>query len=700
MNSPRRYPLLSSSRSTRTRVDYASDLNPQQLEVVTAPGGPMLVIAGAGSGKTRTVTYRLAHLVEAGENPARILLLTFTNKAAHEMLRRAEGLIRTDVRRVWGGTFHHVGNLILRRHARLAGRSENYSILDREDSADLLDACVADVGINPKERFFPKGGVLQDVLSFALNTGAALEAVVSCRYAGFEDCLEDMGRVFDRFARRKAEMNALDFDDLLVLWLRLLEERSEVLGQYQDQFRHILVDEYQDTNHLQGRLIDLLAGGHRNLTVVGDDAQSVYSFRGADFTNIIEFPKRYPDARVFRLETNYRSTPEILRLANESISHNTRQFQKRLRAERPSGPLPAVVPVRDVLQQADFVCQRILEYRDEGTPLDEIGVLYRAHFHSMEIQMEMTRRGIPFQVRSGLRFFEQRHVKDATAHLKVVVNPRDEIAWKRVLLLLPGVGNVTAHRFWQAVAEASAPLERLDAPELLSLFPKRSRERWKRLAGTLRQLSDEALADKPGEMIHLVLERGYQEYLKENFPNAASRLEDLEQLARFAGQFDSAESFLSELALMTTVGGEDAEEGGENRESVVLSTVHQAKGLEWRMVFVVWLTEDRFPSSLALRESQDDEEERRLFYVAVTRAKEGLSLCYPLLELGRHQTGVFTRPSRFLKELPETAYEPWAVEEGFAPEAASPWEGGVSQDSDAEADGWDRYFNPPEPPKP
>ncbi len=631
-----------------------------------APGGPMLVLAGPGSGKTRTVTYRMARLIESGEDPARILLLTFTNKAASEMVRRAEALIHADVRRVWGGTFHHAGNLTLRRHARWVDRGENYSILDREDAADLLDTCVAEAGIDSKGRYFPKGGVLRDILSFAVNTETPVKEVVLTRYATFADRLAEIKRVFDRFDGRKAEMNVLDFDDLLVLWLRLLEERPEVRNRLQEQFRHVLVDEYQDTNRLQSRLIDLLAGGHGNLTVVGDDAQSIYSFRGADFANFLGFPGRYPDARTFRLESNYRSTPEILRLANASISANTHQFKKRLRAERPSGgDLPAVVPVRDVLQQADFVCQRVLELRDEGLPLNEIGVLYRAHFHSMEVQMELTRRGIPFEARSGLRFFEQRHVKDATAHLKVVVNPRDEIAWKRVVLLIPGVGKATAHRFWLAVSAAAEPLKGLDRPEILAVFSKRAKGEWRALAETLKRIQGKVMEVRPAEMIRLVLDRGYRGYLDRNFPNAASRTEDIEQLARFAENFDAAEFFLSELALLTTVGGEEEADETATGESMVLSSIHQAKGLEWRVVFVIWLAEDRFPSGLALREDEDDEEERRLFYVAVTRAKEGLYLCYPLMELGRRQSGVLTKPSRFLKELPESVYEQWAVEEGF-----------------------------------
>lgn len=671
----RRYKLTAPAGSTSSPIDYAVELNEQQLEVVMAEGGPMLVIAGAGSGKTRTVTYRLARLIESGENPERILLLTFTNKAASQMLRRAEGLVRANVRRVWGGTFHHVGNLILRRHAKAIGQSGNYSILDQEDSADLLDTCVAQFGINPKERFFPKGAVLRDILSYSLNTDRPVEEIVLQRYGGFQDCLPKMKEVYDRYGERKAEMNVLDFDDLLTLWLRLLEEQSEIRSWYQEQFRHILVDEYQDTNHLQGRLIDLLADGHRNLMVVGDDAQSIYSFRGADFTNILEFPKRYPNAAIYRLEFNYRSSPEILQLANASISVNAHQFEKRLRAEQPPGERPAVIPVRDVLQQADFVCQRVLELQDEGVPLEEIGILYRAHFHSMELQMELTRRGVPFQVRSGLRFFEQRHVKDATAHLKVIVNPRDEIAWKRVLQLLPGVGKATAHRFWRAVCESSDPLRDLGSEGFQAIFPKRAKGEWRRLAETLRDMRGETREAGPAEMIRLVLDHSYRDYLSHHFPNAAARMEDLEQLARFAEQFEAADAFLSELALMTTV-GEDTAEEEDPGELLVLSSVHQAKGLEWKVVFVLWLVEEFFPSGLALRESGEDEEERRLFYVAVTRAKKNLYLCYPLLEMDRHRTGTLTRPSRFLKELPETVYEQWTIEEDFFGDPEEPEDGG------------------------
>ncbi|MEE9275674.1 MAG: ATP-dependent helicase, partial [bacterium] len=390
----RRYTLRRPPRSQAGRIGYEEALNPQQLEVVMAGGGPLLVIAGAGSGKTHTITHRLARLIEDGASPDGILLLTFTNKAAREMLHRAGTLIQGDVRRIWGGTFHHIGNLILRRHGALLGYSPNFTILDREDSADLAGDCIREAGIDPREKHFPKGRVLESLISFAADTDRPLAEAVMDRAPYLAERLGDIERVAQRYGERKREIGAVDFSDLLTLTRTLLAEHEEVRRIFQERFRHILVDEYQDTNKVQADIIDHLASGHRNLAVVGDDAQSIYSFRGAHFENIITFPERYPDARLFRLEANYRSTAPILALANASISCNKRQFEKKLSTTRGDGPMPALVPARDVLQQADFIAQRILELGDEGMPLSEMAVLYRAHYHSMEVQMELTRRGI------------------------------------------------------------------------------------------------------------------------------------------------------------------------------------------------------------------------------------------------------------------------------------------------------------------
>ncbi len=648
---------------------YEQELNDEQRAVVLAGDGPILVIAGAGSGKTRVVTYRVARLLETGVPAESILLVTFTNKAAREMLHRVEIATGRPTRGLWGGTFHHVGNLVLRRHADLLGYDRSFSILDRGDAKELLDACAADLGFKGSGVRFPTGEVIGDLLSRALNTGQPLETVVLDRAPRLAPLLEALLAVAARYQARKRAMGAMDFDDLLLRWMQLLVEHPSVLERYQRLFRHVLVDEYQDTNRLQGDLVDRLAAGHRHLMVVGDDAQSIYGFRGAHFANIIEFPARYPDARLFRLETNYRSTPEILALANAAIAHNVRQFPKRLKAVRGPGPRPALVPLRDEAQQAAFVAQRLLELADEGRPLSEIAVLYRSHYQSLELQLELTRRGIPFELRSGLRFFEQAHVKDVTAYLKVAVNPRDELAWRRLLRLWPRVGAVTADRLWAALAQTGDPLAVAVRGDLLALVPKPGRAGFAGCATTLRAVTDAERRDRPSAQLEAVLESGYESYLAAKYADAANRLEDLRQLALFARRYESTGAFLSELALLGEVGGEEGAAGGDDAGEgrVVLSTIHQAKGLEWGAVFLLWVVEGKLPSARSAGDPDALEEERRLFYVAATRAKDELYLTYPQLARDFQQVVAIQRPSRFVQDLPEGVYEVWDVGEAVEP---------------------------------
>src|SRR6478752_6426147 len=433
---------------------YKSELNEEQFRVVTAQPQASLVVAGAGSGKTRVITYRVAYLIEQGVSPQRILLATFTNRAAREMLRRVETLTGSqNVHRVWGGTFHRIANMMLRRHAVSIGYDQNYSILDSEDARDLLNLCIDDAAIDTKKKRFPKAEVLQDILSYATNTDTPIENVIIGKYPYFELLTPQIRDVDFIFQQRKRERNVMDYDDLLLNMKRLLVERKEIANVYAEQFQHILVDEYQDTNRLQAEIIDLLAVKHRNVMVVGDDAQSVFAWRGAEFTNIYEFPKRYPEAELYKLETNYRSTPEILGLANTSIACNRKQFPKILKAVRRSRDFkPAMVPCADVEQQSAFVASRILELRDDGTSLEDIAVMYRSHYHSIELQLELARRNIPYRVQSGVRFFEQAHIKDVVSYLRVIVNPRDELAWKRILKMIPGVGRATANRIYEQIA--------------------------------------------------------------------------------------------------------------------------------------------------------------------------------------------------------------------------------------------------------
>ena len=676
------------------QIDYPRELNPQQLAAVTAPPGPALVIAGAGSGKTRTLTYRVAYLLEQGIPADRILLLTFTNKAAGEMMHRVAGLLGRQLPSLWGGTFHSIGARILRSHADLLGYRRDFTILDRDDAKDLIKACIAEAGIETKGTHFPKPEVLCEIFSLAVNTHKSTADILEEQFDYFEQITRLVADVQKRYIARKRATNAMDFDDLLALWLRLLQEHADVREHYQRRFQFILVDEYQDTNKLQSDLIDLLAERHHNVTVVGDDAQSIYAWRGANFQNIFKFPKRHPDAKVFKIETNYRSTPEILKVANAAIAANRDQFTKILTPARKSGLKPALVTCVDAAQQAAFIAQRVAELPEEGVNLNQVAVLYRSHFHALELQLELTKRNIPFSITSGIRFFEQAHIKDATAYLKLVANPRDELAFKRIVQLLPGVGAKGAGKIWKifhsrsrgnetqisignrqsAIGNQSAPPHVGSykiAPALQACsksVPAKAATAWKQFVETISQLEDKAVRQSAAKMLRLVMDAGYDDYLKENFVNYRNRLEDLEQLAVFAYQFGSVEDFLTQLALLTNVEAEDGQTANRDAEQIRLSTIHQAKGLEFDVVFVIMLCDGLFPSARSMESPEGEEEERRLFYVAITRAKNELYLSYPLERATFSNSGgdPMQQPSRFLSEIPRDLLNEWNLHSRYS----------------------------------
>jgi DNA helicase II / ATP-dependent DNA helicase PcrA len=663
----RDYVLQPFHSEVHLQIEYARELNEQQCAAVTAPPGPALVIAGAGSGKTRTLTYRVAYLLEQGIPPERVLLLTFTNKAAGEMMRRVADLLGQELASLWGGTFHSIGNRTLRQHAKLLGYQRDFTIMDREDAKHLIATCVGESEIDVKATRFPKAEVLGDIFSLAVNKQMSVHDVLEKEYGYFKELAEKIESVRQRYVERKRATNAMDFDDLLVLWLKLLQDHAEVREHYQRRFQFVLVDEYQDTNKLQSDLIDLLGARHHNVMVVGDDAQSIYAWRGANFQNILKFPDRYPGAKVYKIETNYRSTPEILNVANAAIAANIHQFTKQLTPARKSGAKPAQVVCGDTAQQAGFIAQRVLELRDEGFNLNNMAVLYRSHFHALELQLELTRRNIPFSITSGIRFFEQAHIKDATAYLKLVHNPRDELSFKRIVQLFPGVGGKGADKLWKMFASrVPRPELAVKAPIATALqacassVPKKTAIGWTQFVATVSQLEDPETRKNAGKMLEIVVEAGYDEYLKENFANYRTRLEDLEQLAAFSQQFESVEEFLTQLALLTNVEAENDKPADRDDERIRLSTIHQAKGLEFDIVFVIMLCDGLFPSERSLDTEDGEEEERRLFYVAVTRAKNELYLSYPLVRAGYGAGGAtMQQPSRFLKEIPNELVEEW-----------------------------------------
>lgn len=666
----REYKLQRARPAAESGIDYAKELNAEQHKAVTSEPGKALVIAGAGSGKTRTLTYRVSWLLDKGESARSILLLTFTNKSAREMVERVRTLVKGDVHDLWAGTFHSICNRILRRHAEEIGFTKSFSILDRDDQKSLMRTVTGGMDIDTKRKRFPKPDVLISMISLMANTGVSLEDLLRVKYPYFADWQEELEQVCEAYAKKKRDTNSLDFDDMLTLTVELFRSAPAVLAIYRKRFKHILVDEYQDTNAIQSQFIDQLAGEGNSLMAVGDDSQSIYSWRGAEVDHILNFRQRYKDSVVYTIETNYRSVPEILNLSNAAISVNKMRFEKNLRSSRAEvGAKPALVALEDPGTQAAFVAQRMLELRDEGIELTEMAVLYRAHFQSLEIQMELTRRGIPFAITSGLRFFEQAHIKDVAAFLRFVTNRKDEVSFKRIVQMLPGCGPGTADKLWlkwlKDPLSSNEELPEQWSPIFLGYpVPKKAVKHWEQLCYTLDELSPKGEFAPPSEMIFSVLEGVYDDYLKESFDNYEARRADIEQLVQYGATYDDVLEFLAQLSLMSTADGEPTGDRTEmDDDKVTLSSIHQAKGLEWKVIFLIWLVDGQFPNGRILE--MDDgaafEEERRLFYVALTRAKDELYLSYPMMNPKSYSGDILCRPSRFLEDFPKELVETWDV---------------------------------------
>ncbi|MFO7709337.1 MAG: UvrD-helicase domain-containing protein [Desulfobacterales bacterium] len=624
-------------------------LNEAQRAAVDHSDGPLLVIAGAGSGKTRTLTHRVARLVAEGVPPAAILLLTFTRRASQEMLQRAARLLDSRCERVSGGTFHSFAHLKLRQHGAAMGLPVDFAVIDRADAEELIGLLRKEAaGPNP-DRSLPRKGTLAAIFSRAVNKALPLEEVIERDYSHQLQHLETILSLNEAYTRRKREHQFLDYDDLLVFFHALLQQFPEIRRRIASAYRYVMVDEYQDTNKLQAEILYRLAEGNRNIMVVGDDSQSIYAFRGANFRNIMDFPAMFPGTRIIGLEENYRSGQPVLNLTNVIIERAREKFSKRLFTRKPGGDLPQMIEAEDENSQSLFVVQRVQELVRRGVALHRIAVLFRAGFHSFDLEIELAREAIPFVKVGGFKFTESAHIKDVLAHLRVIANPFDRISWHRILLLIDKIGPRSAQRIYDAIAEARAGAAGLSA--LTRRHPG-----LERLAALYQAL--DAGTRPPAEMGAAVVQY-YLPLLKRNFDDHPKRAKDLEQLLGILERYRRLDPFLTDMALEPpTISADDRLYAGESTEDrLVLSTIHSAKGLEWHTVFVIWALDGRFPSLYAMSSDEDLEEELRLMYVAATRAQEGLFITYPRQAYDRGLGIVLNRPSRFIDMIPEDILE-------------------------------------------
>jgi DNA helicase II / ATP-dependent DNA helicase PcrA len=635
---------------SKFRIRYAEALNAQQLAAAVHRDGPLLVIAGAGSGKTRTLIYRVARLIEGGVQPGAILLLTFTRRAAQEMLRRVEQLIGERGNQVSGGTFHSFANQVLRRYGNVIGLKPNFTILDRSDMEDILNLLRGRMGLGSKERRFPKKGTLAEAISMARNKNRALKHEIEIDFPHLLEHEREIMALAEQYESYKRERGVLDYDDLLFRLAELLNLHEHVRRRLSETYRYILIDEYQDTNVIQAELVRLLAATHQNVMAVGDDAQSVYSFRGANFRNIMDFPALFPDTRIIKLEENYRSLQGILDLANEVISRASEKYTKVLFTERRGQFRPLLVRSADEHMQSRFIAQRILELREEGVELSEIAVLFRSSFHSFDLELELQRRDIPFVKRGGFKFIETAHIKDVLAHLRVIANPSDAVSWMRALVLVDGIGTRTAERLVEAIIRCERPEEELQrSAGKLGARAQKAAAGCAVLAAMIGKLRTSP--DRPADQLAEVVQY-YLPIMRDNYRDDYPKRErDLEHFQDLAQRYRSLESMLADMALeppndsIGDVLAVDPEEG-----HVTLSTIHSAKGLEWRIAFLIWVADGRFPGPMSVR-PEELEEERRLMYVAITRARDELYLTYPIYMMDRSLGYVMGRASRFLENV-------------------------------------------------
>lgn len=639
---------------TDYKVNYEEDLNEAQLEAVKSKDGPILVIAGAGSGKTKTLTYRVARLIEDGIKPENILLLTFTKKAAAEMLSRATIVLDNRCEKVAGGTFHSFANIILRKYSKLLGLKNNFTIMDRADCEDVINHIVGQL-FPKKEKRFPKKSTLLDIYSKSINKVTPTKQIIADEFPQFAHCEDKIIEVHKAYVAYKRENSVLDYDDLLLYIKLLLENNDGLRKRLSNEYKYIMVDEYQDTNTLQADVIRLLASEHNNIMAVGDDAQSIYSFRGANYRNILDFPRLFENTKIIKLEQNYRSTQNILKLTNEIISKAKEKYTKNLFSNIVSPQVPALICAKDTQMEADFICQRILELLDEDISLSDICVLTRNARMSYNLELELSKRAIPFQKFGGPKFMETAHIKDVVAHLRVILNPDDVISLTRILLLLKGVGVSTVNNIM--------PIIKGDLKPDIKLLPSNKSQSLTPLFNTLGQLRDYSTTKKPEEIVSAVINY-YRPILKDKYDDFSKREKDLDHFEYLSTQYSNLEDFISDLALEPPDASvEGMYKKNSDDEALTISTIHSAKGLEWDSVFIIGAVDGRFPSAYSFNSEEEMDEELRLMYVATTRAKNNLYITYPVDMYDYSMNMVLSKPSRFLDGIPDDILERWDITE-------------------------------------
>lgn len=639
------------------KIDYENILNPAQFEAVSSIDGHYLLIAGAGTGKTQTLVYRVARLIELGNNPSGILLLTFTRKASQEMMNRASLLLDARCSKISGGTFHSFANITLRKYAKTCCLDPAFTILDQGDCEDIINLIKGELKLNTSETRFPKKETIYRIYNLSINTNTQVSDIIAREYPHFKENIDNINLILSRFVQYKIKNNLLDYDDLLIRLNEFITSDNPVAEKFLDTIKYIMVDEYQDTNFLQSILVKNLAKKYNNIMVVGDDSQSIYSFRGADIQNILDFPKIFPNTKIIKLEENYRSTQSILNFTNYIIKQSIFKFEKVLFTRRTGGDLPVIISTKDENMQSRFIVNQILELRESGVDLNEIAVLFRNSYFSFDLELELTKANIPFVKIGGMKFVETAHIKDVLAFLRISSNIKDFVSWYRVLLLHEGIGPKKAQAIINGLNEINYNYT-IDPERLRSKYIT---DKLLNLFYLLYKLNEKKYS--PTEKIQLVLSY-YEPIFSFKFDDFNKRKKDLDILVSISERYKTIESFLTDMVLeppRDSIVDVDSED--KDKELLTLSTIHSAKGLEWHTVFIIHLLEGFFPSSLSFEDIGKLEEERRLMYVASTRAKQNLYISYPNFIFDRFTGSTISKASRFISDISSELADNWVVSE-------------------------------------